>query len=183
MITLRESAEIGLDYINDALVKHDQAYGDHPSMQKERQSIVDHLKAVQKVLSERQECETCAAKRQKLTEAGLLKSPMREFKEGRTEELRMALESFSHELNRVSKEVIQSLAVPPNTDTAVPSEPVAWVSLEGVKTPLYVKPPKREWVGLTGDEILECAGIEGADTWLFETVYAIESKLREKNNG
>ena len=42
-------------------------------------------------------------------------------------------------------------------------------------------PPKREWVGLTDEEILEAAGIDGADTWVFETAYAIEAKLKEKN--
>jgi len=38
-----------------------------------------------------------------------------------------------------------------------------------------------EWRGLTDEEILEAAGIDGADTWLFETAYAIEAKLKEKN--
>jgi hypothetical protein len=42
---------------------------------------------------------------------------------------------------------------------------------------------QRQWVGLTDEEILEAAGIDGADTWLFETAYAIEAKLKEKNNG
>ena len=41
--------------------------------------------------------------------------------------------------------------------------------------------PEREWVGLTDEEILEAAGIDGADTWVFETAYAIEAKLKEKN--
>ena len=60
-------------------------------------------------------------------------------------------------------------------------------------TPLYTAPPKQEfvcstglchykhWVGLTDEEILEAAGIDGADTWVFETAYAIEAKLKEKN--
>jgi hypothetical protein len=39
------------------------------------------------------------------------------------------------------------------------------------------------WVNLTDDEILEAAGIDGADTWIFETAYAIQAKLREKNGG
>jgi hypothetical protein len=39
------------------------------------------------------------------------------------------------------------------------------------------------WVGLTDEEILEAAGIDGADSWIFETAYAIEAKLREKNGG
>ena len=40
---------------------------------------------------------------------------------------------------------------------------------------------KREWVGLTDDEICKCAGIDGGDTWIFETAYAITAKLKEKN--
>jgi hypothetical protein len=39
----------------------------------------------------------------------------------------------------------------------------------------------RPWQGLTDDEILEAARIDGADTWLFETAYAIEAKLKAKN--
>ena len=50
-----------------------------------------------------------------------------------------------------------------------------------VGTKLYTAPPKREWVGLTDEEILEAAGIDGADTWVFETAYAIEAKLKDKN--
>ena len=49
------------------------------------------------------------------------------------------------------------------------------------KMALYSTPPKREWVGLTDEEILEAAGIDGADTWVFETAYAIEAKLKDKN--
>jgi len=40
---------------------------------------------------------------------------------------------------------------------------------------------RREWVGLTDDEICEVAEIDGADAWLFEVARAIEAKLREKN--
>ena len=42
---------------------------------------------------------------------------------------------------------------------------------------------RKPFVGLTDDEILEAAGIDGADTWLFKTAYAIEAKLRERNGG
>ena len=41
---------------------------------------------------------------------------------------------------------------------------------------------KRPWVGLTDDEILEAAQIDAADTWVFETAYAIETKLKERNH-
>jgi len=40
---------------------------------------------------------------------------------------------------------------------------------------------RREWVGLSDAEICECAGIDGGDNWIFETAYAIEAKLKEKN--
>jgi hypothetical protein len=40
---------------------------------------------------------------------------------------------------------------------------------------------QRPWQGLTDDEILEAAQIDGADTWLFATAYAIEAKLKERN--
>jgi hypothetical protein len=59
-------------------------------------------------------------------------------------------------------------------------EPVA--TLFG-SLPVYDTPSaaQRQWVGLTDEEIIEAAGIDGADTWLFETAYAIEAKLKEKN--
>ncbi len=44
------------------------------------------------------------------------------------------------------------------------------------------KAGQRQWVGLTDDEILEAAQIDGADTWVFETAYAIEAKLKAKND-
>ena len=50
--------------------------------------------------------------------------------------------------------------------------------------PLYTAPPKREWVGLTDDEIKEIVGpwgdtpIKGYTRKLFDQ---IEAKLREKN--
>ena len=42
--------------------------------------------------------------------------------------------------------------------------------------------PKREWVGLTDDERLEAAEIDGADEWFWKVCKAIEAKLKEKNN-
>ena len=40
---------------------------------------------------------------------------------------------------------------------------------------------RREWVGLTDEEVCEVAEIDGADAWLFEVARAIEAKLKEKN--
>jgi hypothetical protein len=86
--------------------------------------------------------------------------------------------------------------ITPPAQPAPVREPVAWMDASGdiykhdlwpdwnpPHTPLYTAPPaaQRQWVGLTDDEILEAAGIDGADTWLFETAYAIEAKLKEKN--
>ena len=80
-------------------------------------------------------------------------------------------------------------------------EPVAWAHIEGNEiiefetdkeeceackycVPLYTAPPKREWVGLTDEEIKEIVGfwgdtpIKGYTRKLFDQ---IESKLKEKN--
>ena len=46
--------------------------------------------------------------------------------------------------------------------------------------PLYTAPPKREWVGLTDEEIHEIDGYE-EDRKMYRFARAIEAKLREKN--
>jgi hypothetical protein len=50
--------------------------------------------------------------------------------------------------------------------------------------PLYTTPPKREWVGLTEEEITEIR-LKSFDSIAtnHEVYEAIEAKLREKNNG
>jgi hypothetical protein len=57
MTTLREAAEIGHDYIHDALTSHTHAYGNHPAMKPTRDSILADLEAVQKALSQPSEIE------------------------------------------------------------------------------------------------------------------------------
>jgi len=51
---------------------------------------------------------------------------------------------------------------------------------------VYHEPPKREWVGLTDDEIAQlmfkCDVIVTGPTQ-FNFAHAIEAKLKEKNNG
>ena len=49
----------------------------------------------------------------------------------------------------------------------------------GYGEPLYTAPPKREWVGLTDDEIDEVAGNVGYG--YIDVAKAIEAKLKEKN--
>lgn len=55
--------------------------------------------------------------------------------------------------------------------------------------PLYTSPPKREWVGLTDDEIIQAYGsVGGTAEWAIGGMadvgnfyLAIEAKLKEKN--
>jgi hypothetical protein len=78
-------------------------------------------------------------------------------------------------------------------------EPVAWISEGGDVSrskrymdemgfkcnPLYTAPPKKEWVGLTDQEINSvCYKRDWTAPWTDETfARAIEAKLREKNGG
>jgi hypothetical protein len=48
--------------------------------------------------------------------------------------------------------------------------------------PLYTAPPKREWVGLTDEEIHDMNGYE-EDRRMYRFARAIEAKLKEKNHG
>ena len=48
------------------------------------------------------------------------------------------------------------------------------------KIPLYTAPPKKEWVGLTDQEIHEIDGYE-EDRKMYRFARAIEAKLREKS--
>ena len=59
-------------------------------------------------------------------------------------------------------------------------------------TPLYTAPPKREWVGLTADEIWQCNKASGSAVEfhicyehqnVLDFAESIEAKLREKNHG
>ena len=43
------------------------------------------------------------------------------------------------------------------------------------------QPAQRTWVGLTDDERLEVAEIDGADEWFWKVCKAIEAKLKELN--
>ena len=78
-------------------------------------------------------------------------------------------------------------------------EPVGYVTIENISSwakvpsikwfkkptegPLYTAPPKREWVGLTDEEIEECkinGGLPHAINWRL-SVKVMEAKLKEKN--
>ena len=78
-------------------------------------------------------------------------------------------------------------------------EPVAYVTIETISSwakvpsikwfkkptegPLYTAPPKREWVGLTEEEIEGCkinGGLPHAINWRL-SAKVMEAKLKEKN--
>ena len=107
-----------------------------------------------------------------------------------TDELMDCVDRLGSEADTVDPRVWQHLLVyAPKPE----EEPVAWISEGGDVSrskrymdemgfkcnPLYTAPPKREWVGLTDDEIME--------PWPFENRIAfarwLESKIKEKNTG
>ena len=57
---------------------------------------------------------------------------------------------------------------------------VWWECEKGVGIPLYTAPPKREWIGLTHDEV-NSWNLPASPT-VFEFAQFIETKLREKNS-
>ena len=68
-------------------------------------------------------------------------------------------------------------------------EPVAWMNKDGwiglykqgdATIPLYTAPPKREWVGLTDEEIVEAVGSPLDEVYLSD-FRRVEAKLKEKN--
>ena len=54
-----------------------------------------------------------------------------------------------------------------------------------VGTKLYAEPPKREWAGLTNEEIADVmqGSVEGSNMLPYQFARVIEAKLKEKNNG
>jgi hypothetical protein len=97
-----------------------------------------------------------------------------------------------HKAPEVVEALRQALAQPEQ-------EPVGYVTIETISSwakvpsikwfkkptqgPLYTAPPKREWVGLTDEEIEECkinGGLPHAINWRL-SVKVMEAKLKEKN--
>jgi hypothetical protein len=46
--------------------------------------------------------------------------------------------------------------------------------------PLYTAPPRKEWVGLTNEELVEIR--ETHQAHIFQLMFAVEAKLKEKND-
>jgi hypothetical protein len=130
------------------------------------------------------------------------------------EAMQMALEALV-EINKLSIGE-NAICLPAEIDGAMDAlrqaleteqEPVATVTSESgnpnlsmswwhepalpVGTKIYTSPPKREWVGLTADEIWKCNKAKSGSAVEFHICYehqnvedfarAIEAKLREKN--
>jgi hypothetical protein len=102
--------------------------------------------------------------------------------------MNLEVEAYEGELRELRK----ALAQPEQ-------EPVGYVTIENISSwakvpsikwfkkptqgPLYTAPPKREWVGLTDEEIEECkinGGLPHAINWRL-SVKVMEAKLKEKN--
>lgn len=110
---------------------------------------------------------------------------------------------LDYELSKYSDIISSGGFEPPNKVDAQPEqEPVAWmyrydgqrgcsigrkppgiVSEYGIQdlVPLYTAPPKREWVGLTDEEIEDLCWTE-IDRRITSFARAIEAKLKEKNH-
>ena len=99
-----------------------------------------------------------------------------EIAKERTEALRQALAQPEQEpVGYVTIENISSWA-------QVPS--IKWFK-KPTEGPLYTAPPKREWVGLTDEEIEQCFVFDWSGefyaNWRKQTYEAIKAKLKEKN--
>ena len=103
--------------------------------------------------------------------------------------MNLEIEAYEGELRELRKALAQS-----------EQEPVGYVTIENISSwaqvpsikwfkkptegPLYTAPPKREWVGLTDEEIEECkinGGLPHAINWRL-SVKVMEAKLKEKNS-
>ena len=107
-------------------------------------------------------------------------------KDGKVVMASMIRNELFAEVNSLLQQAKASLAQPP-----LPvQEPVAWISPGGHihfdpylnSIPLYTTPPKREWVGLTDDEIDDAAHycVKSGQS-VNAAIRAIEAKLKEKN--
>lgn len=103
-------------------------------------------------------------------------------------------------LTEVTPATIKLIQDALNATLAQPEqEPVAYVNNDGFivetslalkeGTKLYTAPPRKEWVGLTDEEVLLTNGneeysiIAAPDAELIEFARTIEAKLKEKNRG
>jgi hypothetical protein len=128
MTELRKAAEMALAYIEQALAQHDQQYQRHPSTERDRQVIVNDLEALRQALAQPVDAVNISQERVDETAKGE-QEPVAWIGKGRCQQLQ--------EGESVTTTLTNHRAF-----------------LDDV--PLYTSPKKREWVGLTADEIWKC---------------------------
>ena len=98
-----------------------------------------------------------------------------------------ALENYKQGNSEPAKALRQALAQPEQEPVAQLQEEqfgrgqVLWFNKPADKTMLYTAPPKREWVGLTDEEVDECYYWKDRLWTTDELVRHVEAKLKEKN--
>jgi hypothetical protein len=105
-------------------------------------------------------------------------------------------EGYSHALQQEALKALRDRLAQPepkplawlNTEDWIVTREPPWADYEEpdpkqleYMVPLYRIPPKREWVGLTWDEIDQLS--IGKEDAVFNFARAIEAKLKEKNGG
>ena len=104
--------------------------------------------------------------------------------------MNLEIEAYEGELRELRKALAQPEQEPVAYVTIEPAIDGDWRKCPSIKWfnkptegPLYTAPPKREWVGLTDEEIEECkinGGLPHAINWRL-SVKVMEAKLKEKN--
>ena len=104
--------------------------------------------------------------------------------------MNLEIEAYEGELRELRKALAQPKQEPVAYVTIEPAIDGDWRKCPSIKWfnkptegPLYTAPPKREWVGLTDEEIEECkinGGLPHAINWRI-SVKVMQAKLKEKN--
>jgi hypothetical protein len=179
MITLREAAQLSLQAIEEGWLFE--------------RIDAEVAPALSKALAERQECETCAAKRAKLTEAGLLKSPLREdvpftpvkLDPAYSVPMRVTQPTFRFVRYVDGKEMAEGVTIMHASTLEEAIQRAVEICPKRPNTVLVYAPPKKEWVGLTDNdiELLDNACWEEDEQFWHgdDFARALEAKLRELN--
>lgn len=130
---------------------------------------------------QKQECETCAAKRKSLMDSGFLKSPLRQESDKPKQGVTLTDEGNKPEQEPMSFQTWRS------RQHGDPEEIGFLQALKhAYESGQYsVAPPRKEWVRLTDEEIDQMwrvvAYTKPYDQFRMDVARAIEAKLKEKN--
>ena len=123
-----------------------------------------------------------------MTDRELMQQPQRTHWEG--------CEQVHPECKKPEQEPVAWLVQYSNKHEFVWGQKPQWIADAIGIEPLYTTPPRREWVGLTDEEVLSVVGWERAEMYMklapnfpvdeakqetLKNARAIEAKLREKN--